>query len=148
MPSPLNDIVIDDNIVPLMCNPSTDPIKQLMQWLVEKGIMTVSHALIKEYVGTAGAARADNPWPRIVNRLIASERWNVIDKPQLAATKFDKKQEKRFKSCIRDRDHIRLVISSSRKILISKDSDLRDDINSFKGIPMLAVDCPSKAPLT
>ena len=145
--SSIEDLIIDDNIVPLICNPSSEPIKKLIAWLRSNGTLCVSAALVREYHGTAGSARSDNTWTAIMALLIKTKRWRMVSSSELNKIKFKKKQESKFLSCMRDRDHIKLVIASFRHWLITKDANLSRDVNNLPGIKAQAVDCPSKLSL-
>lgn len=136
-----NDIFIDTNLAHNLINPMNDHFKKLYLWLYHEGALAITKKLIAEY------GQGNQNLAVVVNYLTVKGRVNCISKQQLTNLSIPKKIEKRLLSNRSDHTHIKTVILSDRKIAISADKNLIDDINNYpkyQKIKACCADCPSK----
>ena len=141
MSSPTKDIVVDTNVIRLYDKPSDPQFKSLFKWLHEHGTLAISQKLLAEYIGIGNTLLAG-----LINRLIANGRLSHIGSKELKAFAEDRRY--RYRSNARDHWHARLVFLSTRKLLVSIDKKLVNDVNGFKklgGVKPRASSSPSPA---
>jgi hypothetical protein len=124
---PRKDIVIDTNIIRLYDAPADSIFKQLFKWLGEQGSLVVSQKLVAEYEGIGNKLLAG-----LVARLIATKRFIRVETHDIKA--FTEDRRYRYTCNHEDRWHARLVFLSTRKLLVSRDNNLVNDVNGFRKI--------------
>lgn len=127
MHNPHKDIVIDTNVIRLYDKPADPIFKALFKWLGQRGTLVVSQKLVVEYGGIGNKLLAG-----LINRLIAEKRFIRIDSE--AIKNFV--EDKRYNYTCNGKDvwHARLVFLSPRKLLVSFDDKLVNDVNGFKKV--------------
>jgi len=144
----LRDIVIDANCAGRICNPVAEPYKQLIEWLREHGYLCVSRHLLIEYAKAGCGPGAQNILAILIQLLQRIGRLININDAALAGVPFTKKIERNLLSNRSDWVHIKLVMCSHRRLLISSDGKLRRDVRDFPRFKAVAIECPSEVNLT
>ena len=135
------DIFLDSNIVKNFSNPLDIEYKKLFQWISTIGYLVVSQKLLVEY------GRTNQNLSVLVNKLLAEGRLIKFESKDMNAIRFDKKTLKSLKSNVEDRNHLKVILLSDRKIAIIIDKKFRDDVNGFpkyNGIKPQAVARPEE----
>lgn len=127
MSSSIKDVVIDTNVIRLYDAPGDPKLKALFVWLSEHGALAVSQKLLKEYDGIGNRLLAP-----LINRLIAQQRFLRISNSELRA--FTEDRHRIYTCNPKDQWHARLVFLSIRKLLVSHDNKLVNDVNNFKKV--------------
>jgi hypothetical protein len=134
----MNDVVIDTNVARLFDAPADPKLKPLFGWLAKKGSLAVSQRLLVEY-----SRHGNQILAALIRDLDDSRRLNKIAAARIKA--FTDDGHFAYKCNNADVWHARTVFLSVRKILVSFDGSLRDDVNAFKkidGIKSRAFDYP------
>lgn len=124
---PQKDIIIDTNTIRLYDNPADPLIKALFLWLKDHGTLTVSKKLIVEYVGIGNKDLAG-----LLNHLIVQNRYRLVSTIDLK--KFSEDKRYKYTCNLKDKWHAKLVFLSIRKLLVTGDNPLCNDVNNFKTI--------------
>lgn len=153
----VNDIFIDNNITKYFSNPADPEYKHLIEWLRKYdpatidscAFLVVSNKLIAEYGRTCATGRSENSIFIILAKLTSEGRLVKISNSQIRDFKnrhFKKKVVRRLRCNRPDRDHIPIVLLSSRKLALTIDHKLAFDINNFPGFTALAATRPCELP--
>jgi hypothetical protein len=134
-----NDIFIDNCYACQLNNPLKDEQKDFIEWLRESGFLVVSQKWIVEVMrSNMGAASARNI-SVIVDLLTRNKRLIIISKNDLASFTLPRI----LRSNKEDWVHVRTVGMSSRKLAVTVDEKLQQDISkSVKNSSVAA--CVSK----
>ena len=103
-------------------------------------------SLIKEYHAAVQGSTAQNTLVAIVNKLQRDGRLRRFSKKELQAFPLPKSVRRRLRSNRADHELIKVVMLSDRKLALSKDRRLAQDINDFPGFDARCEDAPSKIP--
>ena len=122
--SPLKDVVIDTSVMRLYDKPKDPVFIKFFYWLRARGTLTSSRKLILEYGGT-GNYRIFV----LINELVRDGRYNLVPKAKIE--EFTQDRHFNYTCNRRDIPHVRLVLVSHRKRLISFDKRLINDVNYF-----------------
>jgi hypothetical protein len=141
---PKKDIFVDANVAKNFCNPADEVYKEFIRWLFFQGSLAVSNKLLAEYNRGCGGAQSDSNVFAIIAAQLRKGRLAKFENEQLRAVKFSKSQIKKLLSNAADHDHLRLVILSNRRLAITIDKNLRDDINAFPAIGARAAARPDE----
>lgn len=123
----MNDVVVDTNIARLFDAPADPKLKPLFLWLRDRGHLTISRNLINEY-----SRQGNRLLAVLLNDLGEKKRLNRISNYDLKSFSDDKHFS--YTCNVEDIYNARTVFLSFRKILVSFDSRLRTDVNSFRKI--------------
>ena len=130
----MKDIFIDNNIALKLSPPLDEEYKELVAWLFEEGALVVSQKLLVEYnqglIHLSNAKRNESVLG-IIGRLTQEGRLNKINNQQISAFIIPKKIENRLLSNKKDRDHLKTIILSFRKLAITSDNNFLRDINNY-----------------
>jgi hypothetical protein len=124
---PRKDVVIDQNVMRLYGAAKDVAFISFFTWLRQKGTLTMSRSLLKEY----GGGGHDLVFV-LINEMTRDGRYNLIGNSEIDA--FTDDRHYRYTCNGKDRSHARLVFLSFRKRLIAFDRALRSDVNNFKRI--------------
>jgi predicted nucleic acid-binding protein len=127
MSSGPKDIVIDTNVIRLYDEPGDPIFKALFAWLGQHGTLVVSQKLVTEYGGTGNELLAG-----LIGQLMKTKRFIRVQTSELKAFKADAHYN--YLCNKKDVWHARLVFVSRRKLLVSLDNNLVDDVNGFQKI--------------
>lgn len=130
----MNDLFIDNNVAKELTPPLVEEYKELIEWLFKEGTLVVSQKLLGEYnqgLIHLSAIKRNESIIGIIGRLTQEGRINKITNQRLNAFMIPKKIEKRLLSNWKDRDHIKTVLLSFRKLAITSDNNFRRDINGY-----------------
>jgi hypothetical protein len=137
----MNDIFIDNDVAINLVTPLSEPFKLFLNWLYQEGALVCNQKLKCEYI------RGNQTLSIVIDRLHRDGRINFISNNKLKGFAFTKTEEKSFLSNKKDRDNLKTVFLSFRKLAISHDNNFISDVNNFRrlnGINPLCRDCPSK----
>jgi hypothetical protein len=135
------DIVVDTNIIRLYANPDDPLIRALFVWIRDFGTLALSQKLLAEYIGIGNRDLAG-----LIDRLTRAGRINSISNQRLK--EFNQDRHYAYTANSKDRWHARLVFLSIRKLLVSVDKKLINDVNGFKrmgGVKPRATSRPQRA---
>lgn len=135
------DLFIDANLAKNLCPQVPEEYKPLLSWLYAKGSLVLTHKINNEYVcgnQTLGV---------VIANLSRHNRIHFISNEKLKTLKFTRVQERRFKSNKKDRDHLKAIFLSNRKVGLSADKNFIIDVNTYNkvnNIQPFCTDCPTK----
>jgi len=122
---PQNDVVIDADRMCRYGMVGAGSLSRMFDWLNCCGGLCVSQHLVVEY------GRQGSPFvAALLGRLISSGRLSKINKETIAAFGIEDRHY-RYRCNADDIPNARLVFRSFRKLLISNDEKLRNDVNGF-----------------
>lgn len=133
------DIFIDTNIAKNFKNPADPEYKKLLAWLFREGVWVVNQKLLVEYGNTNQTILV------LINELQKQGRIKKFKTSELDKFLFEKSFEKRLISNKKDWIHLKTIWLSTRKIGITIDSGLRNDVKNSplqNGIQPRAVSRP------
>lgn len=155
----MKDLFIDNNIAKNFTNPLDPEYKKLITWLKyydEKdptndayAYLVVSNKLIREYLASAQNAHTNTSIPALIDLLTRQGRKIHITNDQIKNFQgeyFTKKIAKRLRSNNEDRNHIPLVLLSTRKYALAIDNDFVYDLEHFPGFTVLVAKRPENLP--
>jgi hypothetical protein len=129
----MNDIFVDNNAAKHFIPPVPNNYKDFLVWLKDEGALVVSQKLLIEY--TQGLAHITNQSIiTIIGHLTKHGRLNKISSEALKSFDFKKHEENRFLCNHQDRDHLKTIFLSHRKLAISSDRNFRIDIQNFRRV--------------
>lgn len=156
----MKDIFIDSNLAKNFANPVDINYQNLIKWLsnynqneVEKNPenkanyahLVVNQKLLVEYLRSSYSCSTATAMPTIINIFTRQGRLIKLEKKQLEdfmGEYFTKKVERRLLSNIEDHCHICSILSSHRKMALTYDANLANDLNSFPGFKVIISDRP------
>lgn len=133
------DIFINTNIAKNFKNPADPEYKKLLAWLFREGVWVVNQKLLVEYGNTNQTILV------LINELQKQGRIKKFKTSELDKFLFEKSFEKRLISNKKDWIHLKTIWLSTRKIGITIDSGLRNDVKNSplqNGIQPRAVSRP------
>lgn len=133
------DFFIDTNIAKNFMNPADPEYKKLLSWLFKEGVWVVNQKLLVEYGSTNQTILV------LINELQKQGRIKKFETSELDKFLFEKSFEKRLISNKKDWIHLKTIWLSTRKIGITIDSGLRNDVKNSplqNGIQPRAVSRP------
>lgn len=153
----MKDLFIDNScVVQNFANPADAEYKQLIQWLLrheenspDNAYLVVSKKLLGEYIASSGGARSAENIVNIIDFLTKKGRLNSIsnkDIKEFMRKKFTKKVEKKLRSNRKDHPHIAAVLLSERKMALTEDEGLWEDLLNFPGYDVLVDNRPENLP--
>lgn len=154
------DIFIDTNVASKFSNPQDPEYIKLTKWLMHfdesdesnkdnYAHLVLSNKLIAEYLRSSIGADQTSSIPIIIAKLQRDGRWNMKSNKEIAdfkTTHFSKKILRNLNSNAEDHDHIALVLLSDRKMALSYDEKLCNDILNFPGHSCLVAKRPENLP--
>ena len=140
------DLFVDSNVSGHFAKPVRADYKTLIEWLHDEGCLVVCQSLIKEYHAAVQGSPVPTTLVALVNRLHRAGRLRRFTKKELQEFPLPKHVRRRLRSNRADHDLIKVVMRSDRKLALSKDRKLAQDINDFPGFDARCEDAPSKIP--
>ena len=140
------DLFVDSNLSGHFARPVRADYKTLIKWLLDEGCLVVCQSLIKEYHAAVQGSTAQNTLVAIVNKLQRDGRLRRFSKKELQEFPLREHVRRRLRSNRADHDFVKVVMRSDRKLALSKDLKLAQDINDFPGFDARCEDAPSKIP--
>jgi hypothetical protein len=148
----MKDVFVDTNVAKNFTNPMDPAYKEFVRWLhmhneafpENSAWLAVSNKLIAEYNRSCGPT---SNIIGIIDRMTREGRLNRISNElikEFQRAYFSRTIEKKLKSNDEDRHHIPVVLLSNRKIAITLDRKLRDDLHNFPGHLAKAVARPDE----
>ncbi len=138
------DLFVDSNVSGHFAKPVRTDYKTLIEWLHDEGCLVVCPSLIREYHDAVRGSSVPTTLVAIVNRLQRDDRLRRFSKKELQAFPLREHVRRQLRSNRADHDLIKVVMLSDRKLALSKDRKLAQDINDFPGAR--CEDAPSKIP--
>ena len=139
----MKDIFIDNNIAKNFVNPIDNNYKELIKWLIlfnenkdNDAHLVVNQLLLTEYHRSAYNCAKPNAIPQIINKLTREGRLVKISNFEInefKRLKFKPKVLKRLTCNDEDQDHIPTILLSKRKIALTIDDNLFNDLINFPG---------------
>lgn len=150
----MKDIFIDNDIATNFLNPPTDSFKDLINWIKDfksdditaNAYLVVSIKLLKEYLSSNRACFHENSIVQLVNKLTREGRLNNFSNKQIADFKkehFTKSVHRKLTCNAKDRDHIPIILMSSRKMALSNDGNFSKDLANFPGFTVTVSNDPA-----
>lgn len=133
----MKDLFIDNNIAKELSPPLSQEYKELIDWLFKEGALVVSQKLLNEFnqgLVNLSSVKRNESILGIIGKLTQEGRINKISSHQLNNYTIPKKNEKTLLSNWKDRDHLKTIILSFRKLAITSDNNFRRDINGFSKV--------------
>jgi hypothetical protein len=138
------DIVIDECVAKNFCNPMDQNYKDLVRWIDTRGVLAVSQKLIVGYNKATGQSPSASNIVLLIGKLQRVGRLNLKTSRELKEFKFGRAAERRLLSNRKDWWHIKLVLLSDRRLLLSIDEKLCRDVNAYPGYRATAARRPEK----
>ena len=123
------DLFVDSNVSGHFARPVRADYKALVKWLRDEGCLVVCSSLIREYGAAVRGSSAPTTLVAIVDRLQRDGRLIRFSKKELQAFPLGKHAPRRLRSNRADHDFIKVVLLSDRKLALSEDKKLAQDIN-------------------
>lgn len=120
----MRDVVLDTNVARLFDSPKDARLRPLFEWLSTNGCLAVSQKLLVEY-----GRHGNQVLAALVRDLLEKKRLNKIASAALKGFDLDKHYQ--YTCNAADVVNARTVFLSAKKILISFDDKLRNDVNAF-----------------
>lgn len=124
------DLFVDSNVSGHFARPVRPDYKALVKWLCDEGCLVVCSSLIQEYGAAVRGSSSPTTLVAIVDRLQRDGRLRRFSKKKLQAFPLRKHAPRRLRSNRADHDFIKVVLLSDRKLALSEDKKLTQDINS------------------
>lgn len=154
----MKDLFIDSCVASKFARPIDPEFKALIRWLInydannplDNAFLVVSNKLLKEYLASARSAYSNTSIPVIIDKLTREGRKVLISNREIEGFKL-KYYSKRvcnkvLKSNNEDRDHIPVVLLSTRKYVLSFDNNFINDLTSFPGFTVRVAKRPELLP--
>lgn len=122
---PPKDIFVDSNVAKNFTNPVDEHYKTFIRWLKEEGTLVLNNLLQSEY------GRSNQNLAVLISFLTIKGRILRIENKDLTAFHFPKRIEKKLKSNREDREHLKTILLSHRKIALIIDNAFRNDVNNY-----------------
>lgn len=119
------DIFVDSNVAKDFTNPPDENYKKFMAWLKDEGTLVLNNLLEGEY------GRSNQNLAVLIHFLTIKGRILRIKNKELKAFRFPKKIEKKLQSNSEDREHLKTILLSHRKIALTIDNAFRNDVNNY-----------------
>lgn len=140
------DLFVDADRSKYFSRPVDPRYRKLIEWLRSDGQLVVCASLIREYEGAVRGSTSPTTLVALVNHLQRDGRLKRFDRRALNAFRIRKHVEKRLRSGMKDRDHLKIVLLSDRKLGVSGDGNFRRDVNNFPGYSAVVRRHPSEVP--
>lgn len=140
------DLFVDTDRSGHFSRPVDPAYRKLIGWLRSEGHLVVSQSLIREYEEAVRGSSAPTTLVALVGHLQRHGRLKRFDKQDLQRFRIKKHVEQALRSGLRDRDHLKSVLLSDRKLGISGDVKLRHDLNNYPGYSAIVRRHPSEVP--
>ena len=140
------DLFVDADRSKHFCRPIDSAYNKLIEWLRSDGYLVVCPSLIKEYHKAEQATTAPTALLMLVGHLQRHGRLKQFGKTALGAFRIKKHIATRLRSNLEDRDHLKIVLLSDRKLGISGDVKFRHDVNNYPGHRAIVRRHPSQVP--
>lgn len=140
------DIFVDADRSGHFCRPVDPAYRKLIGWLRSDGYLVVCPSLIREYHRAEQATTAPTALLMLVGHLQRHGRLKRFGKEALESFRIKKHVAKRLRSNLEDRDHLKIVLLSDRKLGISGDVNFRHDVNNYPGYSAIVRRHPSEVP--
>lgn len=129
----MKDIVLDSMIALNLCTPIQPHYRELAEWLRDEGIIRYCNYLYGEYSRCCATSPSTTSVIYLIELQNRKGIAGKISNEQLKAFRFTPKQLRSMKSHTKDHPILKTVLLSERKILVSKEQNLIDDLESFPG---------------
>ena len=140
------DLFVDADRSQHFCRPIDPAYKKLIEWLWSDGYLVVCRSLIGEYHRAEQATTAPTALLVLVGHLQRHGRLKQFRKTALDTFRIKKRIAKRLRSNVKDRDHLKIVLLSDRKLGVSGDIKFRHDVNNYPGYRAIVRPHPSQVP--
>lgn len=140
------DFFVDADRSKHFCRPIDSAYKRLIEWLRSDGYLVVCPSLINEYHKAEQATTAPTALLMLVGHLQRHGRLKRFGKKALGAFRIKKHITRRLRSNPKDRDHLKIVLLSDRKLGISGDVNFCHDVNNYPGHLAIVRPHPSQVP--
>lgn len=138
------DLFVDSDRSGKFCRPVDPAYKKLIAWLKSDGHLVVCQSLIREYHDAVRGSTAPTTLVALVDHLQRHGRLKRFGKRALKAFRIKKHIERGLRSEMKDRDHLKIVLLSDRKLGISGDVEFCRDVNSYPGYAAVVRRHPSE----
>ena len=138
------DLFVDADRSGSFCRPVDPAYRKLIAWLRSDGQLVVCQSLIREYHDAVRGSTAPTTLVALLEHLQRHGRLKRFGKSALNAFRITKHIENRLQSEMKDRDHVKIVLLSDRKLGISGDVDFRRDVNNYPGYSAVVRQHPSE----
>lgn len=128
----MKDILVDATVAKNFCHPVDPHYQEFIQWLVGVGTLVVTQGLVNEYNRAMGGSASATAMPAIVNHLLRQGRLVKFGKTTLRGYRFSARLGRQLLCNKADRDNLKAVLLSARKMALSHDVHFRRDIARFK----------------
>lgn len=140
------DLFVDADRSKYFGRPVDPGYKRLIEWLRSDGHLVVCASLIREYEDAVRGSTSPTTLVALVSHLQRDGRLKRFDRRALDAFRIRKHVGKRLRSGMKDRDHLKIVLLSDRKLGVSGDGNFRHDVNNFPGYSAVVRRHPSEVP--
>ena len=140
------DLFVDNDRSAHFSRPVDPAYKQLIRWLRSDGYLVVCQSLIREYHDAVRGSTAPTTLPTLVNHLLSCGRLKRFGKRELEGFRISKHVARKLQSGMKDRDHLKIILLSDRKLGISGDGKFRRDLNGYPGYSAIVRRHPSEVP--
>ena len=140
------DLFVDTDRSGHFSRPVDPAYRKLIEWLRSDGHLVVCQSLIREYHDALRGATAPTTLVALLSHLQRRGRLKRFSKQDLDAFRIKKHIERGLRSGMNDRDHLKTVLLSDRKLGISGDANLRHDLNNYPGYSAIVRRHPSEVP--
>jgi len=153
----MKDLFIDNScVVKNFANPADEEYKALIKWLLDyeedslnNAHLVVSNKLLNEYNRSSGGGSSMQNITTIVAILQRQGRLNKIENKDIKAfikKHFTNKIKKKLRSNAADHPHIATILLSERKLALTEDVGLWNDLLNFPGYEVQVHNRPEKLP--
>lgn len=140
------DLFVDSDRSGHFSRPVDPAYKKLIEWLRSDGHLVVCQSLIREYHDAVRGSTSPTTLVALLNHLQQRGRLKRFGKQELDGFKIRKRIALRLQSGMNDRDHLKTVLLSDRKLGISGDKRFCYDLNRFPGYSAIVRRHPSEVP--
>ena len=140
------DLFVDADRSKYFSRPVDPVYRKLIDWLRSDGHLVVCASLIREYHRAVRGSTSPTTLVALMNHLQIHGRLKGFGKRELERFRIKNHVERKLRSQMKDRDHLKIVLLSDRKLGISGDGEFRHDVNNYPGYSPIVRRHPSEVP--
>ena len=140
------DLFVDADRSGKFCRPVDPAYQDLIEWLLSDGYLVVCQSLIVEYHRAVQGSSLPTTLIVLLDKLKRQGRLRHFDKKTLDDFRIRTHVERGLRSNREDRDHLKVVLLSDRRLGISGDVNFCHDANNYPGFTATVDRHPSQVP--
>ena len=140
------DLFVDADRSGHFSRPVDPAYRKLIDWLRSDGHLVVCQSLLREYHDAVRGSSVPTTLVALVEHLQRLGRLKHFGKGAIEAFRIKKRISRGLRSQQKDRDHMKIVLLSDRKLGISGDIDFCHDVNNYPGYSANVRRHPSEVP--